>query len=121
VAKSAEVEAWFEALDHPLKDAMLQVRRIILGSDRRITETIKWRSPTFMLEGNIASIEPRSKKRVSVLFHQGASLPGKHPHLEGVGGTVRYMRFADLDEVKAKRAGLEAAIRAGCELNAAKG
>lgn len=116
--RSAEVDVWFEELDHPLKDAMLQVRRIILGSDPRITETIKWKSPTFVFNGNIASIEPRVKKQVSVLFHQGAGLPGKHPHLEGGGATVRYMRFVDLADVKAKRADLEAAIRAACDQNA---
>jgi hypothetical protein len=116
--RSAEVDAWFEGLDHPLKDAMLRVRQIILGSDRRITETIKWKSPTFVFNGNIASIDPRTKKQVNLMFHQGAGLPGKHPRLEGGGATVRYMRFADLADVKAKRADLEAAIRAACEQNA---
>jgi hypothetical protein len=116
VPKSAEVDAWFDALDHPLKEAMLRVRRIILGADRRITETIKWKSPTFVFQGNIASIDPRTKKHVNLLFHQGASLPGKHPHLEGGGATVRYMRFADLEDVRAKKTDLEAAIRAACKL-----
>lgn len=116
--RSAEVDAWFEGLDHPLKDAMLRVRQIILGSDRRITETIKWKSPTFVFNGNIASIDPRTKKQVNLMFHQGAGLPGKHPRLEGGGATVRYMRFADLADVKAKRGDLEAAIRAACEQNA---
>lgn len=114
--KSAEVDAWFDALDHPLKEAMLRVRRIILGADRRITETIKWKSPTFVFQGNNASIDPRTKKHVNLLFHQGASLPGKHPHLEGGGATVRYMRFADLEDVRAKKTDLEAAIRAACKL-----
>src|ERR687891_19234 len=109
---SPEVEAWFEDLDHPRKDVMLEVRRIILRTDRRLTEAIKWKSPTFVFEGNMASIDPRSKKHVSLMFHQGASLPGKHPHLEGGGDTVRYMRFADGAEVKKKRADLEAAVRA---------
>jgi hypothetical protein len=118
VPGSSEVDAWFKEFDHPLKDAMMRVRRIILGADRRITETIKWKSPTFVFEGNIASIDPRTKKNVNLLFHQGASLPGKHPHLEGGGATVRYMRFADLYDVKAKKADLEAAIRAACKLNA---
>jgi hypothetical protein len=116
VPKSAEVDAWFRDLDHPLKDAMLQVRRIILGTDRRLSETIKWKSPTFVFEGNMASIDPRSKKHVQLMFHQGAALPGKHPHLEGGGGTVRYMRFSNIEEVKAKRPDLEAAVRAWCEL-----
>ena len=118
VPTSAEVDAWFEALDHPLKEAMLRVRRIILGADRRITETVKWKSPTFVFQGNIASIDPRTKKHVNLLFHQGASLPGRHPHLEGGGATVRYMRFADLEDVKAKKSDLEAAVRAWCELHA---
>jgi hypothetical protein len=113
---NAEVEAWFKQLDHPLKDAMLLVRKVILGADRRVTETIKWKSPTFMFEGNIASIDPRARKHVSLLFHQGAKIPGKHPGLEGGGDTARYMRFGDLDEVEAKRADLEAAIRAWCEM-----
>jgi hypothetical protein len=84
----------------------------VLGVDPRIAETIKWKSPTFMFQGNIASIEPRSKKQVSVLFHQGARLPGKHPKLEGGGGTVKYLRFADEADVKRKRRDLEKAIRA---------
>lgn len=120
VPRNAEVDAWFEDLDHPLKDAMLRVRTIILGADRRVTETI-WKSPTFEFGGNLASIDPRTKKHVNLMFHQGASLPGKHPHLEGGGATVRYMRFADLQEVRAKKADLEAAIRAACALNAEGG
>lgn len=111
-----EVDRWFADLDHPLKDDMLQVRKIILGADRRITETIKWKSPTFMFEGNMASINPRSKKNVQLMFHTGAKLPGKHPRLEGGGGTARYMSFADAADAKAKKPDLEAAVRAWIEL-----
>jgi hypothetical protein len=115
---SPEVEAWFKDLDHPLRDAMLQVRKIILAADRRLDETIKWKSPTFVFEGNMASIDPRSKKHVNLMFHQGASRPGKHPRLEGGGATVRYLRFADLADVKAKRRDLETAVRAWCNFKA---
>jgi hypothetical protein len=95
---------------------MLEVRKIVLGTDRRLTETIKWKSPTFVFEGTMASIDPWSKKHVQLMFHQGASLPGKHPKLEGGGGTVRYMRFAGVDDVKAKREDLQAAVRSWCSL-----
>lgn len=95
---------------------MLRVRKIILGADRRITEAIKWKSPTFIFQGNMASIDPRSKKHVQLMFHQGASLPGKHPRLEGGGGTVRYLRFSDLDDVKVKEGDLETAVQAWCIL-----
>src|SRR3990170_4577157 len=103
MATDPEVDAWFRALHHPLKAEMLGVRKIILGTDPRVTETIKWKSPTFEFEGNLASIDPRTKRHVNLLFHQGASLPGKHPSLEGGGATVRYMRFEDQAAVKAKR------------------
>ena len=110
--RNPEVDAFIAELGHPLEKEIQAVRRIVLGVDRRIAETIKWKSPTFVFEGNIASIEPRSKKQVSVLFHQGAKLPGKHPALEGGGGTVRYLRLADAAEVKRKRKDLEEAVKA---------
>ena len=109
--RDPDVDAFLTQLQHPLEATIQAVRDVVLGVDPRIAETIKWKSPTFMFQGNIASIEPRSKKQVSVLFHQGANLPGKHPKLEGGGGTVRYLRFADEADVKRKRKDLEKAIR----------
>jgi hypothetical protein len=110
--RDPDVDAFVTELQHPLGAAIDAVRDVVLGVDPRIAETIKWKSPTFMFQGNIASIEPRSKKQVSVLFHQGAKLPGKHPKLEGGGGTVKYLRFADEADVERKRKDLEKAIRA---------
>jgi hypothetical protein len=114
--RTHEVDTFVSELGHPLEAAIDTVRGIVLAVDARIVETIKWKSPTFVFEGNIASIEPRSKKQVSVLFHQGAKLPGRHPRLEGGGGTVRYLRFTDEADVIRKRADLERAIRAWIEL-----
>jgi hypothetical protein len=116
VPRDPAVDAFVSSLDHPLEPGIEAVRDVVLAVDPRITETIKWKSPTFVFEGNIASIEPRSKKHVSLLFHQGAKLPGTHPKLEGGGETVRYMRFADADDVAKKRKDLERAIRAWIQL-----
>ena len=111
-----DVEAFLDGLDHPLLGTIRKVREAILHVDPRITEAIKWKSPTFVFDGNIASIDPRSKKHVSVMFHQGAKLPGKHPKLEGGAGTVRYLRIADDADLKTKRKDLEAAVRAWIQL-----
>ena len=78
MATSSEVDAWFDDYEHPAKDAMLRVREIILEDDR-MTETIKWKSPTFMYEGNMASFNPRTKAHDSLMFHTGASIGGDHP------------------------------------------
>ncbi len=113
---AAEVDAWFAELDHPLKAVMLRVREIVLSADQRVTEMVKWKTPTFAYEGNIASFNPRAKAHVSLMFHTGATIPGDHPLLEGGGDTARYAKFIDLDEVEAQRAGLEGVVRAWCEM-----
>ena len=112
--KSSEVEAWFAEYVHPAKDAMLRLRDIIL-SDNRMTETIKWKAPTFMYEGNMASFNPRTKAHVSLMFHTGATIPGDHPRLEGGGETARYMKFADLAEVEAASDEILAIVAAWCD------
>lgn len=112
--KSPEVEAWFAAYEHPLKDAMLRVREIILA-DERMSEGIKWKSPTFMYRGNMASFNPRTKAHVSLMFHTGAAIPGDHPRLEGGGDTARYMKFTGLDDVEAARADLDRVVAAWCD------
>jgi hypothetical protein len=109
-----EVERWFREREHPLEDALRRVREIVLRADPRITEAIKWKTPTFAYRGNILSFNP-SKNLVSLLFHRGAEIPGEHPRLEGEGDLVRTMRFTDLAEVASGRGDLEAVIRAWCE------
>lgn len=106
------VDDWFEQYDNPMKDVVQAVRRVILATDDRIDETIKWKSPTFVFNGNIASFNPRSKRHASLMFHVGAQIPGDHPALEGGGDTARYMTFADLDEVEAKTDALRAVLTA---------
>jgi hypothetical protein len=71
---STEVDAWFAAREHPMKGAMQRARRLILEADPRVTESIKWQTPTFAYRGNIVSFNP-AKKMVSLLFHRGRRSP----------------------------------------------
>jgi hypothetical protein len=41
VEHSPEIGAWFAAYDSPQQDLVMAVREVILGSDERVTETIK--------------------------------------------------------------------------------
>lgn len=112
--RNPEVDRWLDERDHPLDAAMRRAREIILGADDRITETIKWSTPTFVFEGNLASFNP-SKKVISIMFRRGAEIPGEHPRLEGDGRLVRTMRFGSVEE---GRADLEAVIKAWCDSRA---
>ena len=93
---------------------MRRARDIILAADDRVTESIKWNTPTCAFRGNIASFNP-SKSSVRIMLHRGAEIPGRHPRLEGDGKLVRTMRFVDLDDVESRRADLERVIRAWCQ------
>ena len=117
--RNPEVDRWLADSGHPLVDVLRRAREVILGADDRVTESIKWKTPTFAFRGNIASFQP-SKHVVSIMFHRGAEIPGEHPRLEGDGRLVRTMRFADLDELEAGRAELEAVVRAWCEAKAGR-
>jgi hypothetical protein len=114
VNRNPAVEQWLDDADHPLDPVLRRAREIVLGADDRVSESIKWKTPTFAYKGNIASFNP-SKKLVSIMFHRGSEIPGEHLRLEGDGPLVRTMRFRDLDELERGRAELEAVIRAWCD------
>src|SRR5215510_10115946 len=115
MARSKEVDTWFARYDNPMKPVVERMRAIILAADKRIEECIKWQAPTFVYKGNLASFYPKSKLHASLMFHVGAKIPGKHPRLEGTGGTSRVMKIGSIDEARAARGDLEAIVRAWCE------
>jgi hypothetical protein len=115
--RNPDVDRWLDETGHPLDATMRRARDIILGADDRVTESIKWKTPTFAYKGNIASFNP-SRHVLSIMFHRGSEIPGHHPRLEGDGRLVRTMRFADAEQLEAGRADLEAAVRAWCDWKA---
>jgi hypothetical protein len=110
--RNPEVDAWFEQYTNPQKDLVQAVRAIILDTDERVGEAIKWKAPTFVYKGNIASFYPKSAKHVSLMFHSGASLPDPAGMLEGAGDISRVAKFADAADLEAKSEGLRDLIRA---------
>jgi hypothetical protein len=120
VNRNPEVDRWFEAKGPSSADAMQLARQIILAADHRVTESIKWSTPTFAYNGNIISFTP-SKEGVGLMFHQGAEIPGDHPRMEGDGRLVRTMRFSDIDDVDAGREDIENAVAAWCRWRDAAG
>jgi hypothetical protein len=70
VNRDPAVDQWLDAADGPVAEMMRRARDIILGADSRVTESIKWKTPTFAYQGNIASFNP-SKHLLSIMFHRG--------------------------------------------------
>ena len=110
--RSPDVDAWFDSYDNPQRDLVLAVRQVVLDTDPRVSETIKWQAPTFTYRGNLASFYPKATKHVSLMFHTGASLPDPAGLLEGEGATSRVAKFADAADLEAKTEALQGLVRA---------
>ncbi len=82
-------------------------------------ECIKWKAPTFTFMGNLASFYPKSKQHASLMFHQGAKIPGKHPLMEGTGNTSRVIKLGSVAEVKKAKKQIEAIVKAWIKLKEA--
>lgn len=110
------VDDWLAACANPLKPLMEEVRQVVLAADPRLSECIKWQTPTFEYKGPMASFNPRSKAHVSLLFHKGATIPGAFGLLEGDGKEARTIRVVDTADLARKTAELQAVARAWCDM-----
>ncbi len=106
-----EVDEYLKNKNHPLTAEIQRVREIIMATDDKVEETIKWSSPTFMYKGNIASYFMNAKKHVSLMFHKGANIKDENGLLEGDGKEARTAKFYDLDDIESKKEALEAVVK----------
>jgi uncharacterized protein YdeI (YjbR/CyaY-like superfamily) len=109
--KNPKVDAFLKKKNHPLDREIQMVRAIILNTDKRIEEDIKWSVPTFMYKGNIASYYMNAKKFVSLMFHKGAFIQDASGLLEGDGKEARVARFIDVADIKKKKKALEKVVK----------
>lgn len=114
--KNADVDAWLESYDNPMKPVVAAIRDVILSSDDRISEAIKWQAPTFIYKGNIASFFPKSKKHASLMFHHGARIPGDFANLQGDGKEARTFKVSDLADLRKKSDELRSVFAAWCQM-----
>lgn len=114
--RNSKVDEYLKKKAHPLNAEIVRVREIILNSDDRIEETIKWSSPTFMYKGNMASYFMNAKKHVSLMFHKGALINDTTGLLQGDGKEGRTAKFASMEEIEARKEDLQTVVKAWIEL-----
>jgi len=108
--KSAAVNEYLSNFDHPLKAEIEAVREIILSASNKITESIKWSAPSYAYKDNLCTFNPRAKKFVNLTFHKGALINDTTGLLEGDQKEARVARFANMDEVEAKKSDLQEVV-----------
>lgn len=102
-----KVSEYMAKLKHPLFVEIEAVRKIIKGSDKRISERIKWNAPSYYYKEDMVTFNHRNQKAVHLVFHNPAIVKIKSPLLLGDYKDRRMTYFKDLKEIKANKKELE--------------
>jgi hypothetical protein len=124
LANTAEVEAFMQKLEHPMKDVLQALREVILAADAGVGEHIKWNAPSFLYIGEMAPFNPKEYKRyiivsnffkqdcIRLVFPSGAKLNDTSGILEGdYADGRRIAHFFTLANVEARRSDLQQLIK----------
>jgi hypothetical protein len=69
-----EVTALLEALNHPFRDEIEQLRICILEANKHLEENIKWNGPNYCFDNEdriTMRVQPPTKQ-IQLIFHRGA-------------------------------------------------
>ena len=120
-AGSAEVDAWFAKLDHPMKPVLQAIRKTVLAADPSIREGVKWNAPSFRLEEWFATAGVQRPDFVRIVFHLGAKVKDnatKGVAIEDPGKLLEWhakerasIKLSSVKDVKAKEQALQAIVR----------
>lgn len=118
------VNDYFIQLDHPLKDALLLIRKLILEADSEVAEHIKWNSPSFYYSGPIKAFDPKEYKRdivvtnlhrnnsILLIFPTGIVIEDSSGLLGGnFKDTRKSITFTSLEEVQLRAEDLQNIIK----------
>ena len=108
---STNVDAFMQALNHPLKSEITAVRSIILHANDKIAERVKWNSPSFYYKEDFAAIHLRQQKFVHlVLVFPKGLVEDKTGLLEGNYKDRRMAYFYNMADIEAKKSTLEKVV-----------
>ncbi|MBC8045459.1 MAG: DUF1801 domain-containing protein [Fimbriimonadaceae bacterium] len=105
------VNEYMNKLEHPLKDEMEVVRKIIKGTNKKLSERIKWSAPSYHYNNtDLITFNHRNEKAVQLVFHHPSIVKIKSPLLTGDYKDRRLAAFKNMQEVKANKKELERII-----------
>ncbi|MCC6463263.1 MAG: DUF1801 domain-containing protein [Saprospiraceae bacterium] len=106
ISDAEQVAAYMDALEHPLKPEIDQVRRIIRDAHPGIAERIKWNAPSYYCREDLVTFHIRPQHHVHLVFHHAEIVNIPSPLLEGDYKDRRMAYFRDMAEVEAQQAEL---------------
>ena len=117
--RSPVVDQFLAQLKHPLKAEVERVREIILGANPAITEQIKWRAPSFCINGDDrVTFRLNPPRDVQLIFHRGAkvkdttgfSFTDESGLMTWLAPDRATVSFQDMPEIESSRVALAALV-----------
>lgn len=118
---SQAVATFLQQLEHPLKKEIETLREIILQSDKKLTEHIKWNAPSFCMDGeDRVTMKIMPPKNIQLVFHRGAKVKEqpKTRLIEDASGLLKWpandravATFTTMEEIRSKEKLLTGIIR----------
>lgn len=116
---AVSVEAFIAALDHPLKADIDALRELILSTDARIGEAVKWNAPSFHAGEHFATMRLNGREPLQLILHLGPKKSALPPGtiadptglLRWLGPDRACVNFAMPGEVQARGDALRAILR----------
>lgn len=114
------VNTFMTALEHPLKAEIETVRAIILDTDLRITERIKWNAPSFYFKDDFATFKLRPMQTVQIVLHTGAKVKEnpKEIQINDPSGLLKWaakdrcvVTFLDMQDIASKKTAFVAILK----------
>lgn len=73
--KNEEVTSFLDNLNHPLRNEIERIRQIILISNPKLSENIKWNAPNYSYDGeDRITMRIQPPKQIQIIFHRGAKV-----------------------------------------------
>jgi len=69
ISEPEKVAEYMRSLEHPLKEVVEAIQKIILDTDKNIGEGIYWNVPTYYFTGKMKPFNPKEYKRYIVGFN----------------------------------------------------
>lgn len=118
-----QVTAHIQKLDAAMGQVIEAIRKIILSTDKNISERIKWNNPSFYYTGEMKPFDPKEYKsdiavfnlhkgRIMLVFPSGAKVNDESGFLEGdYKDGRRTAILKDMKDVKSKQNTLQIIIK----------
>jgi len=123
-SESDKVDEYMTRLKHPLSEVVEALRQIILKTDPKIGEEVKWNAPAFFYTGEMEPFNPKEYRRhlvvfnlfkkdcIRLVFWGGGKVNDTSGFLEGdYADGRRLAMFYGMEDVKSKQAKLQKIVK----------